>query len=78
MAFDKTAQLLALDKAGTQQGSQEQLAPIVKALITDYQPNTKHALIADLDPATATTAQIATAVNAILNALRANGLVSAT
>lgn len=87
MALTKSQLQTLIDENCTQQGAVSVPGPVLKELVDNYIESvaseaageviTEQSAIADLTTGTATTAQIATAVNSVLAALRANGILAA-
>lgn len=76
----KAELLIEIDKNCTQQGSGSGSlpGPILTEIVNNHMTDSvAGAAIADLNTGTATTAQIATAVNLILARLRAAGIIAA-
>lgn len=76
MALTKQELLELIETSCTEQGTVAVPGPVLKELVTNYIPeNVEAALIADLGDS-ATGAEIATAVNSIIDALQANRIVA--
>lgn len=86
MALTKAQLLTLIDEDCSQQGAVSIPGPILKELVDNYITEaadipalviTEQAAIADVVPATVTTELLGDAMNLVLAALRANGIIAA-